>query len=388
MDNQYDEDVVQNSEEPMDFPDLPDDEIDSFLDGTHPLSSQYGFGSQEEEESNEDEEQEVEDVAEGDVEDTEDHDEDESEEVDSTAEEAVEDEESESTEEEPKPANKQKDSSDVTLEDLLEPIKANGGTIQVRSPADAKRLIQMGANYSQKMAQLKPHLRTVKMLEQQGLLEDADRLNLMVEAFNGNKQAISKLFAETDLDPLDVDLDAAKDYKSSDYQVSEQEYELHSTIQELAQQPQFGRVRDLITGWDKASQETLSAQPQMLEGLSTIAGNEEAFTAIMDKVQTLRFYGEVPAHIPDVEVFGQVAKQYYEELAAAESNTNQSTSETKQKSKQEAEVKRTVQRKKAIAPTRGTSRRASEPQYTVEDLMDMSEEEFSKLSPSQLFTQM
>lgn len=375
-----------------DFPDLPDEEVIQLIEGRHALSAQYGFSSQPVEESDNEvgteedetaqeledddaEQPDVEEDTEADVEQPEEGEQDDGEEQDTDSE----------TEDEPKAEEPTPDG--VTLEDLLKPIKANGGTIQVRSPADAKRLIQMGANYSSKMAQLKPHLRTVKMLEQNGMLEDPDRMNLMVEAFNGNKQAITKLFADMDIDPLDVDLEDAKDYKSNDYRVSEQDYELHTTLSELSLQPQFGRVTELVKGWDTVSQNMIAENPTILEGISTIAGNDEAFTKIMEEVHTLRTLGEVPAGIPDVDVFGYIAQQHYAAMGEA-TKTTQSPSEVAKKSEQEAKQKKAVQRKKAIAPTRGVTRPSAEPQITVDDLMSMSDEEFAKLAPDNLFAKL
>ena len=62
---------------------------------------------------------------------------------------------------------------------VSEPFKANGIDMQVKDPQDIVRLMQMGANYQKKMAQLKPNLKLIKMLEKNELLDEVKLHNLI-----------------------------------------------------------------------------------------------------------------------------------------------------------------------------------------------------------------
>ena len=48
---------------------------------------------------------------------------------------------------------------------ILQPFKANGTEVQVRSVDEAIQLMQMGANYTKKMQALQPNLKVLKTLE-------------------------------------------------------------------------------------------------------------------------------------------------------------------------------------------------------------------------------
>ena len=94
---------------------------------------------------------------------------------------------------------------------VSEPFKANGIDIKVNDPEDIVRLMQMGANYQKKMSQLKPHLKIIKMLENNDLLKP-EQLNNLIDVFKKDPKAIAKLVKESTLDPLDIDKDAPSDY--------------------------------------------------------------------------------------------------------------------------------------------------------------------------------
>jgi hypothetical protein len=86
------------------------------------------------------------------------------------------------------------------------PIKASGREVQLRNPEHARNFIEMGIDYNKKMHDMKPHLRTLKTLEKEGLLESGkeERLNLLIEIEKGNKDALTRFIAESDIDPLDL----------------------------------------------------------------------------------------------------------------------------------------------------------------------------------------
>jgi len=73
--------------------------------------------------------------------------------------------------------------------------KSRGRKLRVRDAEHAKALIHKGFDYSKKMEALKPHRRTVKTLEKEGLLDDPERLNVLLEANAGNPNAIKKLLS-------------------------------------------------------------------------------------------------------------------------------------------------------------------------------------------------
>ena len=71
-------------------------------------------------------------------------------------------------------------------EAMMSPIKANGKDFQARTPEEAVRLMQMGANYTQKMQTIAPYRKKIQMLQNAGLLED-EKLNYLIDLSQGNK---------------------------------------------------------------------------------------------------------------------------------------------------------------------------------------------------------
>src|SRR5690606_21653948 len=56
--------------------------------------------------------------------------------------------------------------------EIMKPFKANGREIKLNSPEEVITLMQKGANYTKKMQALQPHLKIVRMLENNQLLDE------------------------------------------------------------------------------------------------------------------------------------------------------------------------------------------------------------------------
>lgn len=83
-----------------------------------------------------------------------------------------------------KPVEKEPTEQSVNYEQeykrILAPFKANGKEVEVKSVDDAITLMQMGANYQKKMAALKPNLKILKILENNGLLDEG-KLSFLID---------------------------------------------------------------------------------------------------------------------------------------------------------------------------------------------------------------
>lgn len=88
---------------------------------------------------------------------------------------------------------------------LMSSFKANGVEMTPKSEEDARRLMQMGANYNKKMAGMKPAMKILKTLENNNLLSEGE-LDFLIDLKNGNQDAIAKLISQHKIDPLEVDL--------------------------------------------------------------------------------------------------------------------------------------------------------------------------------------
>lgn len=187
---------------------------------------------------------------------------------------------------------------------LFTPFKANGKEIAVKSVDDAISLMQMGANYNKKMAALKPNLKLMKLLENNGLLSE-EKLSYLIDLDKKNPDAINKLVKDSGLDPLDMGADKAGDYKPNTYTVSDHEMELDRVLDEIQVTPTYNQTLDIVSNrWDGASKQVIANTPQLLKVI-----NSHVQTGIYDliskEIESERMFGRLEG-MSDIEAYRQV----------------------------------------------------------------------------------
>jgi len=258
---------------------------------------------------------------------------------------------------------------------VSEPFKANGVDIKVSDPEDIVRLMQMGANYQKKMSQLKPHLKIIKMLENNDLLKP-DQLNNLIDIYKKDPKAITKLVKESTLDPLDIDKDAPTDYEPTDYSVTDKEIELDQVLEDIKDTDTFNRTINVLTkDWDAQSKQLISEQPEIIRAVNTHMSNGvfDKVNAILQRDKTL---GKTEG-LPDVEAYKQIADYLYKNGGLRTENSPEDTSQvsSKMEEKQEQANADRNKKRKAVAPVKQT---ATKKVPKNEDFLGLSDEEFMK----------
>ena len=257
---------------------------------------------------------------------------------------------------------------------VTQPFKANGTDMQVKDPEDIVRLMQMGANYQKKMAQLKPNLKIIKMLENNGLLDEA-KLHNLIDLSKNDPKAVAKLMKDSGLDPLDIDTDSSEEYRPKDYSVTDKEYNLDTVLDEIKDSPTFTRTIDVLTKeWDAGSKATISDQPEII---SIIDGHMSS--GVFDQVNTVlqqeKTLGKL-AGISDVEAYRQIAEHMHNtgqfKSQAPASKSSIVSSETEDTSTATAERNK---KRKAVAPVKQTK---TETKTSDDNFLGLSDEEFMK----------
>ncbi len=258
---------------------------------------------------------------------------------------------------------------------VSEPFKANGIDIKVSDPEDIVRLMQMGANYQKKMSQLKPHLKIIKMLENNDLLKP-DQLNNLIDIYKKDPKAITKLIKESTLDPLDIDKDAPTDYEPTDYSVTDKEIELDQVLEDIKDTDTFNRTINVLTkDWDAQSKQLISEQPEIIRAVNTHMSN-----GVFDKVNAIlqrdKALGKTEG-LPDVEAYKQIADYLYKNGGLRTENSPEDTSQvsSKMEEKQEQANADRNKKRKAVAPVKQT---ATKKVPKNEDFLGLSDEEFMK----------
>lgn len=187
-------------------------------------------------------------------------------------------------------------------------FKANGRSMQINSPDDVVRLMQMGANYNRKMAAMKPHLKVMKTLDKHEISE-AD-LGYLVDLKNKNPAAIANLLKDAQIDPLEFDADQGKDYKASELQVDEKELALDSVIDDLRGSQGFNQTLEVVGNqWDAASKHSIQDQPETLRVINDHI-ESGVYALASSELEKQRVLGQLNG-LSDIEAYSRVADEMH-----------------------------------------------------------------------------
>lgn len=267
---------------------------------------------------------------------------------------------------------------------LFAPFKANGRDIQINSVEEARQLMQMGANYNKKMSGIKPHLATVRMLEDAGI--KTEDLNFLIDVHKKNPDAINKLVKDSGIDPMDLSADKAAKYVPGNHQPSEVAVELDQVLEEIKDSPAYDRTLTVVTKeWDTQSRKLIGEHPQLL---NLINQNIESgvFDVVSTEVERQKVLGGFKG-LSDLEAYRQVVTTMQAEgkfepvnskATVPSQQTNSAPAVVEAKPKQADDSKRKEQ-KRAVSPAKSAAPAASK--NTGFDILSMSDDDFAKFKP-------
>lgn len=252
---------------------------------------------------------------------------------------------------------------------ILAPFKANGKEIKVNSVDEAINLMQKGANYNKTMNELAPHKKTLKTLENNGLL-DPSKINHLIDLANGDPKAVAKLLKDTKLDPLDIDTDDVdENYEPNEHAVSDVEMELDTVIEEISQTESYEETKATVTSWDGESRQVISENPQLIRFINEHIGNG-AFAVIQDEVDRQKLLGGLQ-NLSNLDAYRTVGTKMEEDGKLA-----QFIEPPKKPSKKPAALDKALTAKRRAASLSG--KKASTRKAPQENLLSMSDEDYMK----------
>jgi len=190
------------------------------------------------------------------------------------------------------------------VDKLFAPFKANGKEMVVDNVDDAVALMQMGANYNKKMAALKPNLKLLKLLENNNLLSE-EKIGFLIDLDKKNPAAISKLLKDSGIDPLDVDVDKAKEYAPNTYTVDEREIELDTVLEEIQDTPSYSKTVSVVSNkWDAASKQVVANNPQLLKVINDHMASG-VYDLINSEIERERMFGRLNG-LSDIDAYHKV----------------------------------------------------------------------------------
>lgn len=211
-------------------------------------------------------------------------------------------------------ATKDKDATPVIdyeaeYKKLMGPFKANGREIQLQSPEEGIKLMQMGANYTKKMQALQPVLRIAKMLENNQLMDEA-QLSYLIDLHQKKPEAIQKLLADSKFDPLEADVEKAASYVPGDHRVSESEVQFESVLEDVQSTPTGNElISEVARQWDEDSKQALFRDPRLLMEIN----NQKAaglYGRISGEIERRRMLGDLQG-VPFLTAYETVGKELH-----------------------------------------------------------------------------
>ena len=189
-------------------------------------------------------------------------------------------------------------------EKLMAPFKANGKVITPRSPEEAISLMQMGANYTRKMQELKPYRKVMLMLQNNGLM-DEEKLSFLIDLDKKNPGAINKLVKDSGIDPLDIDAEKAGEYRPNTYRVDEREMALDTVLEEIQDTTTYTRTLGIVSKeWDGGSKQVIADNPELLKVINDHVARG-VYDVIQAEMERERMFGRLSG-LTDLEAYRQV----------------------------------------------------------------------------------
>ena len=311
----------------------------------------------------------------------------------------------------PKPAAKPKQTTDQTKETpssgsstqtavsaedklkiydtLFTSFKANGRDMQVNTPEEALRLMQMGAGHIKYQQKVRPALAIEQTLKNNKI--DQDKLNFLIDCANGKPEAIKKLVRDAKIEPYDIDTTedsrmADANYRPTNHMVSDNDLhltEVISTVQGTADGDTI--LRTVRADWDDESRTKLVKDPEILNILVD-QKKIGVFDRITSEVDRRRALGLLAKNVPWLDAYYTVGTDMEKNGAFSSAETTSSSgSETASRTNKSTVIETAAAKRKTgnsndpsgVAPVRGSAPVTPRLDASV---LDMPDDEFNKLA--------
>jgi len=267
------------------------------------------------------------------------------------------------------------------VDQILAPFKANGKEIQVDSIDDAITLMKMGANYNKKMAALKPNLKIMRMLENNGLMDES-KLNFLIELDQKKPGAVQKLLKDSGTDPLDLDLDGADDYTPESYQVDDREIALDEVFKDIQDTPTYKETVELVSKqWDEQSRDIIVNNPEIIRVINDHKQNG-IYDQISGVIEKERMLGKLSG-VSDIEAYKQVGDRLHADgkFGSTEPNTDEANETVPEPARKPKEANPQLKKRKQAAST--PRKKPAKKAPTDFNPLAMSDDEIEKIAASQ-----
>lgn len=251
-------------------------------------------------------------------------------------------------------------------EELMSSFKANGKNVELKSPDEARQLMQMGANFTKKMQEIAPYRKIIAMLQNNNLLDES-KLSYLIDLDKKNPAAIQHLVKDANLDPLDIDTTEESKYVPASYGVSENEIQFKEYLDELTSDPEGQTTVQIFNQWDTESKAKLWEHPELMR---IIHKQRETglYNQIVSEIDRLKTFGQIPANVSFIEAYTRIGSELQ----------NRSQAQTSSPVARKAAVPKSQVMNNQAAKSASMSRTTKPVSNDATKLVNLSDEEFMK----------
>lgn len=245
------------------------------------------------------------------------------------------------------------------------------------------KIFGQAMDYTKKTQALKPWRKTIDAIESANLSHD--QINLMIDVFKGDKNAIAEVMRRTGVDALDLDTENNV-YTPKDYGRDDTALAIKDIVDEISSDKEFSITQQILNKeWDDRSFSELTRDPELIKLLHI-----DVKSGTYDKVQPIAEKLKVfdRGRQSDLEYYKQAAGEYFREINESQRRA-QAIEEQRQlreaKAARQAELERvrTTQAKQEAVKTQAVARKAAAPtksnagtKKSVTDYLDESDEAY------------
>ena len=162
-------------------------------------------------------------------------------------------------------------------------FKANGKEYEL-TEAEMRdmfpKVFGQAMDYTRKTQAMKPWRKTIDAIEQAKLSHD--QINLMIDVFKGDKNAIAEVIKRTGVDALDLDTENSR-YEPKDYGRDDATLAIKDVVDEISADKEYEITHKILSKeWDERSFKEFTKDPEMIKLL-----HMDVKSGTYDKVQPI-----------------------------------------------------------------------------------------------------
>lgn len=192
-----------------------------------------------------------------------------------------------------------------TYDEIFSPFKAGKQTIEIKNADECRQLMQKGVDYARKMQGINKKQKLLRLLEEYDI-SDPNKLSYAIDIINGDKEALSKLFNEKEIDPLDI-TPSESTYKTKDYSKSDEQIRLEQIVEDIKDRGGTDFLSELYSQIQNCTytNQRFGQNPEMLEILYEykLSG---IYDQIVEEMNREKLFSRVHPSLSFIDHFNQV----------------------------------------------------------------------------------